>query len=277
MSSKPPPTDFPTYAFPTAQALEEFLEREHLTAPGFHLKLAKKASGIQSVSAAEAVETALCFGWIDGRANGFDKDWWLVRYTPRRAKSIWSQKNVNTIGRLIEMGRMRPAGLTAVEAAKADGRWERAYAGPATTTVPDDFAAILKENSAAEAFFESLNKSDRYSVLWRVQISSPKARSKKIATLVAMLAKGERLTATKPSSTKSEKAKVLSGGDTVKKNLKKVEKPMVTKPRRSGLRIYMATWRGSPSPHGRWVLRAPNVICPELLLFPLASTLHDGE
>lgn len=134
------------------------------------------------------------------------------------------------------MGRMRPAGVTAVEAAKADGRWERAYAGPATMTVPDDFATILKENSAAEAFFESLNKSDRYSVLWRVQISSPKARSKKIATLVAMLAKGEGLTATKSSSTKSEKAKVLSGGDTVKKKLKKVEKPVVTKPRRAGLR-----------------------------------------
>ncbi|KAJ6000427.1 hypothetical protein N7481_000836 [Penicillium waksmanii] len=233
MSLKPPPSDLPTHAFPAAQALEEFLEREHLTAPGFYLKLAKKASGIQSVSTAEAVETALCFGWIDGRANGFDKDWWLVRYTPRRAKSIWSQKNVNTISRLIEMGRMRPAGLTAVEAAKADGRWERAYAGPATITIPDDFATILKENSTAEAFFESLNKSDRYSVLWRIQTSSPTARSKKIATLVAMLAKGERLTVTKSSSTKSEKGKV-SGEDIVKK--KKVEKPMVTRPRRSGLR-----------------------------------------
>lgn len=233
MSSKSPPADLPTYAFPTAQDLEEFLEREHVTASGFYLKLAKKSSGIQSVSAAEAVETALCFGWIDGRANGFGKDWWLVRYTPRQAKSIWSQKNVNTISRLIELGRMRPVGLTAVEAAKADGRWERAYAGPATMTIPEDFAAILKENSAAEAFFDSMNKSDRYSVLWRVQTSSPTARSKKIATLVAMLAKGEHPTATKPSSAKSGKRGVSSGG-TVKKE--KVEKPTEMRPRRSGLR-----------------------------------------
>lgn len=231
MSPKPPPSDLPTYAFPTAQGLEEFLEREHSTAPGFYLKLAKKSSGIESVSAAEAVETALCFGWIDGRANGLDKDWWLVRYTPRREKSIWSQKNVNTIGQLIEMGRLRPAGLAAVEAAKADGRWERAYAGSATMTVPDDFAAILANNLAAEAFFQSLNKSDRYSVLWRVQTSSPTARKKKIAALVAMLAKGERPTSSKASTAKPEKKSSVESVDK-----KKIEKPVVKKPRRSGLR-----------------------------------------
>ena len=135
MSIKPLPSDLPVYSFSTIKDLELFLEPEHSTSSGFYLKLAKKASGIQSVSAAEAVETALCFGWIDGRANGLDQDWWLVRYTPRRAKSNWSQKNVNTVSQLLEQGRMRPAGLAAVETAKADGRWERAYAGPATITV----------------------------------------------------------------------------------------------------------------------------------------------
>ncbi|KAJ5872728.1 uncharacterized protein N7529_005081 [Penicillium soppii] len=190
MSTKPPPTDLPTHSFSTTKELEAFFEREHSTLPGFHLKLAKKASKIQSVTAAEAVETALCFGWIDGQANAYDKDWWLVRYTPRRAKSIWSQKNVNTVGRLLENGRLRPAGLAAVEAAKADGRWDRAYAGPATITVPDDFATALAMEPAAAAFFSTLKKSDRYSVLWRVQTASPKSRNNRIKTLVQTLAEG---------------------------------------------------------------------------------------
>ncbi|KAJ5224255.1 uncharacterized protein N7469_007758 [Penicillium citrinum] len=243
MSSKQPPSDLPIYAFPNAQELEDFLEQEHLKAPGFYLKLAKKSSGIPSVSAAHAVETALCFGWIDGRANGFDKDWWLVRYTPRRAKSIWSQKNVNTIGQLIEMGRMRPAGLAAVEAAKADGRWQRAYAGPATMKVPDDFAAALAGSQSAQAFFNALNKSDRYSVLWRVQTSSPTARRKRIETLVAMLAKGEQPTTSKPSSTRTEKDR---DGDSVNKNTgtagaSRVKKSILSRPRRSGLRSSHST------------------------------------
>lgn len=191
MSSKTLPSDLPIYAFPTAKDLESFYEREHTTAAGFYLKLAKKSSGHPSVSPAEAVELALCFGWIDGRANPFDDQWWLVRYTPRRAKSIWSMKNVNTIARLEEQGRMRPAGTAAVEAAKSDGRWERAYAGPASITVPDDFASALARSPPASAFFEGLNKSGRYSVLWRVQTASPKTRAKRIETLVEQLASGE--------------------------------------------------------------------------------------
>lgn len=158
------PSDLPIHSFSTAQELEVFLEREHTTAPGFYLKLAKKASGILSVSAPQAVEAALCFGWIDGRANGFDKNWWLVRYTPRRAKSIWSRKNVNTVSRLIRNGRMRPAGLAEVEAAKSDGRWERAYAGSATISIPADFQVALSAVPTAKAFFETLNKTNRYSI-----------------------------------------------------------------------------------------------------------------
>ncbi|KAJ5168491.1 uncharacterized protein N7482_004085 [Penicillium canariense] len=207
MPNPPPPSDLPIYSFSTAQDLEAFLEREHSTASGFYLKLAKKASGLQSVSAAEAVETALCFGWIDGRANAFDENWWLARYTPRRTKSIWSQKNVNTVSQLIESGRMRPAGLAAVDAAKADGRWERAYAGPATITVPDDLAAALAAEVGAKSFFETLNKSDRYAVLWRVQTASPTVRAKRIDNMVQMLAEGKRPADFTSSSVSSEKRK----------------------------------------------------------------------
>jgi uncharacterized protein YdeI (YjbR/CyaY-like superfamily) len=191
MTAKPLPTDLPIHSFSTAAEFEAFLEREHATAPGIHLKLAKKSSGIASVSGAEAVEVALCFGWIDGRANGVDEDWWLVRYTPRRTKSIWSQKNVATIGRLVGEGRVRPAGLAAVQAAKSDGRWERAYAGPATIIVPDDFAIALAADGAAAAFFDSMNKSDRYSVLWRIETASPKSRTSRIDAMIELLAAGK--------------------------------------------------------------------------------------
>ena len=192
MSSKAPPCDLPIYSFPSANELEAFLEHEHATAPGIYLKLAKKSSGIPSVSAAEAVEIALCYGWIDGRANGLDDQWWLVRYTQRRAKSIWSKKNVNTIERLTKEGRMRPAGIAAVEAAKADGRWGRAYAGPATIQVPADLASALAEEPAAAKSFENMNKTDRYSVLWRVETASPQNRAKRIEALVQTLAEGQK-------------------------------------------------------------------------------------
>lgn len=198
--AKQPPSDLPIHAFPTAADLEDFLEREHSTAPGFHLKLAKKTSGIRSVSASDAVEVALCFGWIDGRANAFDEDWWLVRYTPRRAKSIWSQKNVNTVSKLIEAGKMRPPGLKAVESAKADGRWERAYAGPATMTVPDDFAKALAAQPAASEFFQGLSKTDRYTLLMRLRTSA--SRDKQIRTLVSTLVERKWPVASTPSSRK---------------------------------------------------------------------------
>ncbi|KAF2686273.1 hypothetical protein K458DRAFT_416571 [Lentithecium fluviatile CBS 122367] len=192
MSSKSLSNDLPQHAFVSATDFEAFLDREHTTAPGIYLKLAKKSSGIPSITAAEAVEVALCFGWIDGRANGIDDDWWMVRYTPRRAKSIWSQKNVGTISRLIDKGRMRPAGLAVVEAAKADGRWERAYAGPATVVVPEDLSCVLAAEPVALAYFESLNKSDRYSVLMKVEHGSVNTRAKRINALVQTLAMGKQ-------------------------------------------------------------------------------------
>ncbi|CRG89753.1 hypothetical protein PISL3812_06792 [Talaromyces islandicus] len=189
-----PPTDLPIHSFPNAAALASFFEQSHTKIPGFHLKIAKKSSGIPSVSAADAVRVALCFGWIDGQANSFDADWYLTRYTPRRPKSIWSQKNVDTVTRLLkeeeegQVFRMRPAGIAAVEAAKADGRWARAYAGPANMTVPDDFAAALAAHPNAQKFFEAQSKTARYTVLMKLYMGAERTRATRIAGLVQLLA-----------------------------------------------------------------------------------------
>ncbi|KAL3455838.1 hypothetical protein BJX64DRAFT_294666 [Aspergillus heterothallicus] len=187
------PDNFPTHSFPDAPSFESFLETHHNTLPGFYLKLAKKSSGIPSISASDAVEVALCFGWIDGRANSLDGYFWTVRYTPRRAKSMWSAKNVGTISRLIEEGKMRPAGMAVVESAKADGRWDRAYDGPANIEVPADLEKALKEhgNTKAREFLEGLNRSDRYWVLHRLQTAPVSKRGEKIRGIVEMLTRGE--------------------------------------------------------------------------------------
>jgi uncharacterized protein YdeI (YjbR/CyaY-like superfamily) len=188
------PTDLPVLAFADQAALEGWLEANHLTAPGLYVKLAKKGSGVASVTQQDMVEALLCFGWIDGRANRLDDEFFLQRITPRRAKSVWSKKNVDWVERLTAAGRMRPAGLAAVEAAKADGRWERAYAGSSTITVPDDLAAALDAEPAARAAFDALDGANRYAVLWRVHTAAtPQTRSKRIAALVRMLAEGRVL------------------------------------------------------------------------------------
>jgi uncharacterized protein YdeI (YjbR/CyaY-like superfamily) len=242
MATEASPKDLPTLAFSSTTEFEDYLEREHATAPGLYLKLAKKASGISSISGAEAVETALCFGWIDGRANRLDDQWWTVRFTPRRSKSIWSQKNVCTIGRLIEQGRMRPAGLAAVEAAKADGRWDRAYAGPASISVPDDLTAALADNPIAAAFFAGMNKSDRYAVLWRVETASPNNRAKRIEALVQTLTAGKRPGAAAKPPAKTEKHTVSNKTKKAKGTVKKQESVSSTpsgparQSRREGLR-----------------------------------------
>jgi uncharacterized protein YdeI (YjbR/CyaY-like superfamily) len=188
------PTDLPVLGFPDQPALETWLEAEHATAPGLYVKLAKKGAGVPSVTYAELVESCLCFGWIDGRSNRLDDAFYLQRITPRRPRSVWSQKNVEAVEALTRSGRMRPAGLAAVEAAQADGRWERAYAGSATITVPDDLAAALAAEPAAQREFEALDGANRYAVLWRVHTAPSEAtRAKRITALVQMLAEGRRL------------------------------------------------------------------------------------
>ena len=187
------PTDLPVLAFADQAALEEWLEAEHATAPGLYVRLAKKGSGVPSVTYAELVESALCFGWIDGRSQRLDETSYLQRITPRRPRSVWSQKNVAAVEALTAAGRMRPAGSAQVEAARADGRWERAYAGPATITVPDDLAAALAADPAAQQAFDGLDGRNRYAVLHRVATAAtPQTRARRIAAVVTMLAEGRR-------------------------------------------------------------------------------------
>jgi len=187
------PTDLPVRAFPDQAALEEWLDAEHTTAPGLYVRLARKGSGVPSVTYAELVESVLCFGWIDGRSQRLDETSYLQRITPRRPRSVWSQKNVAAVEALTAAGRMRPAGLAQVEAARADGRWERAYAGPATITVPDDLAAALAAEPAAQQAFGALDGRNRYAVLHRVATAAtPQTRARRIAALVTMLAEGRR-------------------------------------------------------------------------------------
>ena len=187
------PDDLPVLRFADQAAFEAWLEAEHETSPGAHVTIAKKGAPEPTLAQAEMVESLLCFGWIDGRVQRLDEHHSLTRVTPRRARSVWSQKNVEWVGRLLEAGRIRPAGLAAVEAAQADGRWERAYAGSATITVPDDLAAALAAEPAAQREFEALDGANRYAVLWRVHTAAtPATRAKRIAACVQMLAEGRR-------------------------------------------------------------------------------------
>jgi uncharacterized protein YdeI (YjbR/CyaY-like superfamily) len=188
------PTDLPVLAFPDQAAFEAWLEAEHATSPGIYVRLSKKNAGVPSVTYAEVVESCLCFGWIDGRGNRLDDRFHLQRITPRRPRSVWSQTNVDRVEALLEAGRMRPAGLAAVEAARADGRWDRAYAGAKDITVPDDLAAALDADPKVRAEFESLDGANRYAVLFRVHTAgTPETRARRIATLVQMLAEGGRI------------------------------------------------------------------------------------
>jgi uncharacterized protein YdeI (YjbR/CyaY-like superfamily) len=193
MAGVTPPSDLPVLTFADQAAFEEWLEAEHQRSPGIYVRIAKKGAPFPSLAQAEMIESLLCFGWIDGRVNRYDEHSFLTRVTPRRPKSIWSQKNVAWVAELIAAGRMRPAGLAAVEAARADGRWDRAYAGSATITVPEDLAAALAEVPHAKEEFEALDATNRYAVLWRVHTATtPAGRAKRIADCVQMLAEGRR-------------------------------------------------------------------------------------
>lgn len=186
--------DLPILSFASTAAFEAWLEAEHAHAAGLWLKIAKKDTGIATVTHAEALDVALCFGWIDGQRRGLDERWFLQRFTPRRRRSRWSKINTDHVARLVAAGRMRPAGLAEVEAAQADGRWDAAYAGQRTATVPPDLQAALDANPRAAAFFATLRGANRYAVLYRVQDAKrPETRARRIATFVAMLARGETL------------------------------------------------------------------------------------
>jgi len=189
-----PSEDLPILPFASAAAWEAWLEAEHATAAGVWLRIAKKRSGIPTVTYAEALDAALCVGWIDGQRRAFDATWFVQRFTPRKRGSRWSKINTEHALRLIAAGRMRPAGLAQVEAARADGRWDAAYAGQASATVPDDLRAALDRNPDAAAFFATLRGANRYAILYRVQDAKrPETRARRIDRFVAMLARGETL------------------------------------------------------------------------------------
>ena len=185
--------------FKSARAFEAWLKKHHASSDGLWLQIAKKGADAPSVTYPEAVEIALCWGWIDGQKKGLDDQHFLQRFTPRRARSIWSKINVDRVAALVEAGRMQPAGQAQVDAARADGRWAKAYDGARTSTVPDDLQAALDANPKAKTFFATINASNRYAVLWRVQTAvKPETRAKRIAQLVEMLARGEVVHIFKP-------------------------------------------------------------------------------
>ena len=180
--------------FATHRAWQTWLDKHHANSDGAWLLIAKKGADAATVSYAEALESALCFGWIDGQKKALDEQHWLQRFTPRRARSIWSKINRAKALALIEQGRMRPAGLAEVQRAQADGRWDEAYDSAGTAAVPPDLQAALDHEPAAKAFFDTLDSANRYAVLWRVQTArKPQTREQRIERLVAMLARREKL------------------------------------------------------------------------------------
>lgn len=184
----------PILPFGSRKAWEGWIEEHHASSGGLWIRFAKKGSGVETVSYAEALEVALCYGWIDGQKASFDADYWLQRFTPRRPRSRWSKVNRKKATELLERGEMKPAGLREVERARADGRWEAAYDAQSTATVPDDLRKELDANPEASAFFETLNSTNRYAILYQIQDAKrPETRARRIEKYVAMLAEQKQL------------------------------------------------------------------------------------
>jgi uncharacterized protein YdeI (YjbR/CyaY-like superfamily) len=180
--------DLPVIAFKSQQAWDVWLTSQPAQSNGLWLKLAKKSSGIATVSKPEAIDTALCHGWIDGQLDSFDDDHWLIRFTPRQSTSKWSEKNRARALQLVESGRMQPAGLNEIERAQKDGRWNAAYAPQSTAQVPDDLRAALAKNKKAKSFFETLDSTNRYAILYRIHdAKKPETRVARIKKYVTML------------------------------------------------------------------------------------------
>jgi uncharacterized protein YdeI (YjbR/CyaY-like superfamily) len=184
----------PALSFPSGDAFERWLEQNHDTAPEAWLKIAKKHAVEATLSYAEGVDAALSFGWIDGQKDRLDERYWLQRFTPRTSRSRWSKINREKAERLIDAGRMRPAGVAAVEQAKADGRWDAAYAGSRTATIPEDLQRQLDDDDRAAAAFEALDARNRYAIIWRVNDAKrSETRARRITKYIEMLRRGERI------------------------------------------------------------------------------------
>lgn len=186
------PTELPTLPFESKKKFADWLAKEHDKSAGVWMKLAKKATGIPSVTYQEALDVALCYGWIDGQKRSFDDKYFLQKFTPRRPKSIWSKINTEKVEHLIASGEMKPSGLKAVEAAKQDGRWDAAYASQKNIAVPADFQSALSKNKKAKSFFESLTSSKRYSFLFRIETAKKaETREARIRQFVELLERCE--------------------------------------------------------------------------------------
>lgn len=186
--------DLPILEFRSKEKFASWMEAQATTSKGLWLKLAKKASGIKTVSQQDAIETALCHGWIDGQLDKFDEAYWLMRFTPRRPKSKWSEINRTKAVELIAKGHMKPAGLKEIERAKADGRWDAAYAPQSTAVASRDLQAALNRNKTAKLAFEKLDSRNRYAILHRVQdAKKAETRASRIEKYVSMLSRGETI------------------------------------------------------------------------------------
>jgi uncharacterized protein YdeI (YjbR/CyaY-like superfamily) len=186
--------ELPILLFAAPPDFEAWLEENYAKSEGFWLKIAKKGSGEKSVSYAQALELALCFGWIDSQKRGFDEKFFLQRFTPRRPRGRWSRINRDKTEELIAAGSVRPAGMAEVEAAKADGRWEDAYEGASTAKVPEDLQRELDANEAAREFFASLDSTNRYAIVYRLNdAKKPQTRERRLRKFIAMLERGEKL------------------------------------------------------------------------------------
>ena len=180
-------------SFRSSEELRAWLAKEHARATCLLLRIYKKDSGVVSITYAEALDQALCFGWIDGQKLPFDKKSWVQKFTPRRSKSGWSKRNTAHADRLIRAGQMTPAGLKEVEAAKADGRWATAYDSPSNSTVPPEFVKELARNTKAKQFFLTLNRTNLYAIGYRLQTAKrPETKIKRIKLIIEMLARGEK-------------------------------------------------------------------------------------
>ncbi len=180
--------------FSTSTEWEEWLEKNGETTRGLWVKFARKGSGGVSVSFDETLECALCYGWIDGQGKSLDGTFYLNKFTPRGIRSTWSKRNCDIVERLIKEKRMCPSGLAAVEAAKKDGRWDRAYDSPKNMVVPDDFLHEVKKSEKTYAFYQTLNKTNTYAIAWRLQTAiKPETRERRMKILLEMLEKGEKI------------------------------------------------------------------------------------
>ncbi len=187
-------SEYPALTVDTRKAWSQWLKRNHTSSEGVWLRFFRKGSGRQDLTYEQALEEALCYGWIDGQVKPNDSASWLQKFTPRRRKSVWSKRNRDRVTRLISEGRMKPAGLKVIQAAKDDGRWDKAYDSPAQMQVPPDFLAALKKDPGAYKFYKTLNRANTYAIAWRVQTAKkPETRARRMATLLAMLARGEKL------------------------------------------------------------------------------------